>query len=70
MLTSQPINATDADVVVAGGGAAARECKETRGSHFREDYTEIVLQWALALMIRQSLNGSHMTTGRFTEVMQ
>lgn len=49
--------------------AAAMERKETRGSHYREDFPAIDPRMAQPLLIRQGSNGPRVTPGRFEEVM-
>lgn len=49
--------------------AAARERKETRGSHCRDDFPQLDSRLAQPFLIRQGSTGPVVTPGRFEEVM-
>jgi L-aspartate oxidase len=49
--------------------AAARVRKETRGSHYREDFPDTEPQWACPVMIQRTSAGPEATAGNFADVM-
>lgn len=63
---SEAINLLDVGTLMI---AAARLRKETRGSHYREDYPRTDAQWAHPVMIRKTAHGPEAAAGQFADVI-